>query len=61
MQKIIEFELNYLPPSVNSVYLRSKHGGVFISQRARDFKKRIEEVVKVEWWEESKGRIWRWQ
>ena len=46
MQKIIEFELNYLPPSVNSVYLRSKHGGVFISQRARDFKKRIEEVVK---------------
>ena len=46
MQKIIEFELDYLPPSVNAIYLRSKHGGVFISQRARDFKQRIENAVK---------------
>ena len=46
MTEKIEFSLDFIPPSVNSIYLRSKHGGIYLSQRARVFKEQIEKITK---------------
>ena len=42
---MISFYVNSTPTSVNQLYKRSKHGGIYINQKALDFKKLIKEEL----------------